>query len=213
MSVWWRLVRLGFRLLYNEFAWTYDLVANVVSLGQWWSWQRAALPWLAGKRVLELAHGTGHLQADLAAGGFAPVGVDLSPAMGRLARARLRRQGAAWPLVRADVRRLPFRAGAFDAIASTFPAEFIVHPDTLAEAARMLPPGGRFVCVPNAVLRGMSPLVRLLEWLYRVTGQRVNVMELQGLIAARVAGAGFTARVETVHLPGSTVTVVVLEKT
>jgi ubiquinone/menaquinone biosynthesis C-methylase UbiE len=213
MSVWWRLVRFGFRLLYNELAWTYDLVANVVSLGQWWSWQRTALPRLAGKRVLELAHGTGHFQVDLAAGGFTPVGVDLSPAMGRLARARLRRQGTAWPLVRADVRRLPFRAGAFDSIASTFPAEFIVDPATLAEAARMLPRGGRFVCVPNAILRGLNPLVRFLEWLYRVTGQRVNVMELRGQIAARIAGAGFASRVETVQLPRSTVTVVVLEKT
>ena len=212
MSVWWRLVRFGFRLLYNDLAWTYDLVANVVSLGQWWSWQRTALPWLAGERVLELAHGTGHLQADLAAGGFAPAGVDLSPAMGRLARARLRRQGAAWPLVRADVRRLPFRAGAFDSLVSTFPAEFIVHPATLAEAARMLPRGGRFVCVPNAILRGMSPLVRFLEWLYRITGQRVNVMELRDQTAARIASAGFTSRVETVQLPGSTATVVVLEK-
>ena len=36
--LWWRFVRFGFRLLYNEFAWTYDFVAWVVSFGQWKAW-------------------------------------------------------------------------------------------------------------------------------------------------------------------------------
>jgi hypothetical protein len=42
-SLWWRLVRFGFRLLYNEFAFSYDLVSKVVSLGAWRCWQQSAL--------------------------------------------------------------------------------------------------------------------------------------------------------------------------
>ncbi|MBM4425321.1 MAG: hypothetical protein FJ030_18410, partial [Chloroflexi bacterium] len=33
------LLRLAFRLLYNEFAFTYDLVSWAVSVGQWRQWQ------------------------------------------------------------------------------------------------------------------------------------------------------------------------------
>jgi len=38
--LWWAFLRLFFRLLYNEFACTYDLVAWVASLGQWNAWGR-----------------------------------------------------------------------------------------------------------------------------------------------------------------------------
>src|SRR5690606_30869240 len=43
ISLWWRLVRFGFHLLYNQFAWTYDAVAFLVSAGEWHAWQRAAI--------------------------------------------------------------------------------------------------------------------------------------------------------------------------
>ena len=67
-----------FRQLYNELACTYDLVAWVVSLGQWKAWGRTAIPHLPGKRVLELGHGPGHLLVAMAERGLTPVGLDLS---------------------------------------------------------------------------------------------------------------------------------------
>ena len=76
--IWWGLVELGFRLLYNELAWTYDLVSWVVSLGAWRAWQRSALRFLAvppGSPVLELAHGTGNFQIDLRTAGLDPTGL------------------------------------------------------------------------------------------------------------------------------------------
>ena len=84
------VLRPFFRLLYNEMAWSYDLVSAAVSIGQWRSWQRAALPYLRGRQVLEVAHGTGNLLLDLAALGFEPVGLDTSQAMGSVARRKLR---------------------------------------------------------------------------------------------------------------------------
>ncbi|MBN2469242.1 MAG: class I SAM-dependent methyltransferase [Anaerolineae bacterium] len=175
VEAWWRLIRFGFRLLYNELAWTYDLVSNVVSLGDWRRWQRAALPYLGvmpGERVLELAHGTGNLQIDLRTAGVNPVGLDLSPYMGAIARRKLVRHRILPRLVRGQAQALPFPAGCFPAVVSTFPTEFIIDPFTVGEVYRVLAPGGRFVIVINGLLTGGGVLSRLLEWAYRVTGQR-----------------------------------------
>ncbi|HSH02574.1 MAG TPA: class I SAM-dependent methyltransferase, partial [Anaerolineae bacterium] len=108
-KLWWRLVGFGFRLLYYEMAWTYDVVSWVVSLGAWRSWARAALPYVVGKRVVEVGHGPGHLLADLAEVGYEVVGVDLSPYMGRLAVRRWGKRGLAGraPVVRGRGEGLP----------------------------------------------------------------------------------------------------------
>ena len=174
-------LRTFFRLLYHELAWAYDLVAWLVSFGQWKAWGRAALPRLRGRRVLELAHGPGHLLVPMKRAGFAPVGLDLSPQMGRLARKRLRDGSCDVPLVRARAQALPFRAGAFDSVVSTFPTEFIVDPATLQEVARVIGQGGRAVLVPGVVF-GASLPARSLELLYTVTGQ--HKPELPGIASA-----------------------------
>ncbi|MEP7294461.1 MAG: class I SAM-dependent methyltransferase [Chloroflexota bacterium] len=86
--LWWRLIRLGFHLLYNPLAFTYDWVSWVVSLGAWRCWTGTSLRHLnaeAGATILELAHGTGNLQLDLNAAGYRAIGYDLSAAMGRIA--------------------------------------------------------------------------------------------------------------------------------
>ena len=79
------LVRFGFRQLYTHFAWLYDAVAHVVSLGEWQAWGRAVIPFLGPAapqgtplRLLELAHGPGHLHLTLRQAGYHVVGIDLS---------------------------------------------------------------------------------------------------------------------------------------
>jgi ubiquinone/menaquinone biosynthesis C-methylase UbiE len=171
-SLWRSFIRTFFRLLYHEMAWTYDLVAWLVSFGQWTAWGRAAIPHLRGRRVLELAHGPGHLLVAMSRAGFAPVGLDLSPQMGRLARKRLQTQGGIPipPLVRARAQALPFRAGSFDSVVSTFPTEFIFEPATLKEMARVMGQGGRAVVVAGVVFNASLP-ARLLKRLYDATDQ------------------------------------------
>src|SRR5574341_1705602 len=156
-GVWWRLIRFGFRLLYNEFAFTYDTVSYLVSLGAWRCWQQSGLKHLdlaAGEHVLELAFGTGNLQLDLHAAGYQVVGCDLSPYMGRIARHKLLQHHLPARLVRGNAYRLPFPAQTFAAVVSTFPTDFIVQPETLAEVSRVLRPDGRFVIVPNGIFTG-----------------------------------------------------------
>jgi ubiquinone/menaquinone biosynthesis C-methylase UbiE len=207
-------MRWAFGLLYNQLAWTYDLVSWTVSMGQWRSWQRAALPFLHGRRVLEVAHGTGNLLLDLLGSGRAPVGLDLSATMSRLARRKLRRSRA-WPalpapLVRGRVEALPFAAGTFESLLSTFPTEFVGSPQAVREFHRVLAPGGAFVCVPAAQITGTHLADRWAAWLFRVTGQSSETWFRP--LADRYASAGFRARLESVRLPRSLVTVLVAEK-
>lgn len=174
-KLWWKLIRFGFRLLYNEMAFTYDLVSRLVSFGEWRSWQRAALRHLTvGKDalILELAHGTGNLQSDLLQAGYQTIGYDLSPYMGRIASRKLRKQKLPAKLVRGRAQQLPFSAEAFGAVISTFPTDFIFAAETLREVYRVLAANGEFIIVPNGVLTGGGVGEKGLEWLYQITGQR-----------------------------------------
>mgnify|MGYP005836704819 CR=1 FL=1 len=190
-KTWQALVRFGFRLLYNEMAFTYDAVSYVVSLGEWRAWQYSALDHLAddSRRVLELAHGTGHVQGRLHAVGYWVVGLDLSRMMGRIARRRLRAAGADPRLVNGTAARLPFASAAFDAVVCTFPTAFIVQPDVLAETWRVLLPGGRLIVVLNGVLDSSLPARRLIDFLYRITGQ--SGADDLSLFVSYFADAGF----------------------
>jgi len=205
---WWGAVRLGFRLLYHEMAFTYDGVANVVSLGQWWAWQGAALGFLPPPqqgRLLELAFGTGRFHAQLHQAGYDVVGLDFSRQMGRIARGRLPQAR----LLRGKAQALPFAEGSFAAVVCTFPTPFIVEEPTLAEVRRVLRPGGRLVVVPNAVLTRGGAAKELLEGAYRATGQR----EPWGIeLGARFGAAGLALHLHQVELPRSMVTVLVAER-
>jgi SAM-dependent methyltransferase len=145
--------------LYAEFAWAYDLASWLVSLGHWSTWRRAALDHLIGERVLEVGFGTGELLLDMASQGLQVTGLELSPAMHRVTARKLARRGGQILRVRAEVQAMPFAAGRFDSIVSTFPSGYILDPTTLCEAARLLRPadpvkgieGGRLVVVGMVV--------------------------------------------------------------
>jgi ubiquinone/menaquinone biosynthesis C-methylase UbiE len=211
-----RLLLLGFRLLYNEFAWTYDLVSFSVSVGQWRAWQRQVLARIRGDRVLEVAHGTGNLQIDLAGAGYRPVAFDLSPYMGRIAKRKLARRGLSPPFVRGKVQALPFVTGHFTTLVSTFPTEFIVDPETVREFHRVLGPGGRIVFVPAATILPAHLVDRLARWLFEVTGQSVAPQPdgsgWPPKLVQSYRSAGFEVKVESIALPRSLVWVVVAEK-
>ena len=203
------LIRLGFRLLYNELAFTYDWVSWATSVGQWRSWQRCALPRVVGPQVLEMAHGTGDTLLDLAAAGFRPIGIDLSHSMGRIARGKLARRGIALPLVGGRAQALPFATESLPSIVATFPTEFIVDPAALSEFHRVLRPSGRLVFIPTAKITAGSPVHQFAAWLFAVTGQSGP---WPPAVEARYRAAGFETRIALESLRRSEVVVVVAEK-
>ena len=79
-------------LLYHSFAWAYDLVAWLVSFGQWAQWRRDSLDYLQPGSVLEVGFGTGELLIEMSEMGLNVVGVELSPQMHRVTRRKLRKR-------------------------------------------------------------------------------------------------------------------------
>jgi len=178
MRIWWQLVRLGFRLLYYEMAFTYDWVSRFVSLGAWRCWTRASLQFMPDDaHVLELAHGTGNLQLDMHERNIRTIGYDLSPNMGRIAYRKLQRKNIMPQLVRGDAQQLPFPSNSFDVIVTTFPTVFIIQPETLSEIYRCLTPNGTLIIVPNALFDGAGLFGKFLDVLYTITGQRGGEVE------------------------------------
>ncbi|MFJ8045786.1 class I SAM-dependent methyltransferase [Kitasatospora sp. NPDC096147] len=92
--------------------------------------------------VLDLACGTGIVTERLVRPGRRVLGADLSPGMLRVAAGRL--PGA---VVRADAGRLPLAADSVDAVVMVWLLHLLPEPDAvLAEAARVVRPGGVVVC-------------------------------------------------------------------
>jgi SAM-dependent methyltransferase len=96
---------------------------------------------LRGKRVLELASGTGHLAQAAVARGADVVGVDVAENMVSLARKTA--SGAEFRV--ADAEDLPFEDASFDAVICCFGLLHMANPDkAVSEAGRVLKPDGRF---------------------------------------------------------------------
>jgi ubiquinone/menaquinone biosynthesis C-methylase UbiE len=205
------LFRLFFHLLYHQFAWTYDLVATVVSLGRWQTWVLSALPHLNG-RVLEIGFGPGHLQMALCGLGLPTFGLDESLQMSRHTGQCLRRKGFPANLARGIAQHLPFPSNAFDSVVATFPADYIFDPLTLSEIRRLLTSAGKLVILPSAWITGTGPLEQLATWLFTVTGQAGAIEVVLPAMTKRLQAAGFAVRHELVELPGSRVLVLLASR-
>lgn len=111
---------------------------------------------VTGLDVVEVGCGTAYLSAHLSRAGARVVAVDLSPDQLDSARRCQQRWGPVFPLVEADGERLPMRSASFDLVISEYGAAPWCRPDRwLAEAARVLRPGGRLVFMTNSPLAGM----------------------------------------------------------
>ena len=208
MSLLLFLFRSFFYLLYHQFAWTYDLVAAVVSLGRWQSWVSCVLPHLDG-RVLEIGFGPGHLQLSLNERGLAAYGVDESRQMAAHARRRLHRHHYPANLARGFAQQLPFPKNSFDTVVATFPTEYIFQLQALREIRRVLAPDGKLVVAPTAWITGTGLLERLAAWLFTVTGQAGAIEATLPGMQARIRSGGFSVRHELVELRGSRVLLII----
>lgn len=211
---WWGLVRFGFRLLYYEMAFTYDMVSWVVSMGQWRCWQRTSMQFLPSPDagvVLDFAHGTGNLQIDLQTADYDTIAFDLSPYMGRIAKRKMSNNKLKAQFVRGSAFQLPFADQSFAAVVSTFPTDFIVQPDTLYEVHRILHDNGRLIVVLNGVFTGGGVIKVFLEWLYRITGQHENDPHEHD-VQSYFLGYGFEVESAEIQCKNSLAQLVILTK-
>ena len=212
MKIIQRFMRFFFRHFYHTFAWTYDFVAAVVSIGRWKDWTQTVIPFIEGTRVLEIGYGPGHLQQRiLQTRGLFAVGLDESRQMAFLAK---RNTDGFARLTRGLAQTLPFPSNTFDCIVSTFPAEYIFDPHTLSDAYRVLHNGGRFIVLPFAWIVGRSVMDRMAAWLFRITGETPsNVTEILGQRAIRpLEAAGFKVETQQIEIKSSNVLILIASK-
>lgn len=96
---------------------------------------------LAGRRLLDVACGTGELAAAAARRGASSEGIDFAVTM-------IEKAIAQYPDVRfreGDAEQLPYRGSSFDAVVCSFGLLHFQNPESaIADARRVLKPGGRY---------------------------------------------------------------------
>ena len=159
------------RGVFTSVAQRYDLMNDIMSGGVHRLWKDAMMDWLAprpGQRLLDVAGGTGDIAFRFLrrAPGASAVVLDLTEAMlaeGRR-RAEAERHAGDLSWVVGDAMALPFPDRSFDRHTIAFGIRNVTRPeDALAEAFRVLRPGGRllvleFSRVPNDLLRRVYDL-------------------------------------------------------
>lgn len=137
--------------MFDRIAGRYDLLNRLMTFGQDRRWRREAVRRLSltpGARVLDLGAGTGDLSFEVLRQQptARPTAADFSLPMMRVGRQRPGGDRASW--VMADALQLPFAAEAFDGVVSGFLLRNVSDvAAALAEQARVLRRGGRFVCL------------------------------------------------------------------
>ncbi|GAA5609711.1 class I SAM-dependent methyltransferase [Streptomyces platensis] len=141
------------------------------------------------KLLLDAGMGTGVVALALKESGRSVVGIDLSHAMLTKAVARI---GPA--VANASLTQLPFGDATFDQAYSVWVLHVVGDQRRgLAEVARVLRPGGRYVVVPGMILFDDQPVSRIMEEIQRRTseaddraGKIVPIAEQVGLKAVEV---------------------------
>jgi demethylmenaquinone methyltransferase/2-methoxy-6-polyprenyl-1,4-benzoquinol methylase len=207
--------------MFDQIAERYDLLNDVLSLGQdrWWRrFVAAAVAARRGERVLDLAAGTGTSSRTFTTTGAYCVACDFSLGMlqvGARKAASRRRPGApaAGPVrfAAGDALALPFRDRAFDAVTISFGLRNVADPDAaLAEMLRVTRPGGRLVICEF----GHLPAARLDAWYgrylsaalpavarrlspsgdaYEYLAESIREWPRQAELASRMGAAGWSA--------------------
>ncbi|KGJ04765.1 demethylmenaquinone methyltransferase /2-octaprenyl-6-methoxy-1,4-benzoquinone methylase [Paracoccus halophilus] len=171
--------------VFSRVASRYDVMNDLMSVGIHRVWKTAMMDWLApraGQHLLDVAGGTGDIAfrfLDRAPGARVTV-CDMTESM--LIEGRNRAEAGqladrlTW--VTGDAMALPFQDDSFDRYTISFGIRNVTRiPDALAEARRVLRPGGRLL-----VLEFSQMPVPMLQWLY--DRYSFNVIPAMGQVVA-----------------------------
>jgi len=181
--------------LFAAIARRYDLLNDLQSFGLHRRWKRRVVELAAvrsGQRALDVCCGTGDIALALAQRGADVTGLDFSPAMLEMARARSRKSEAGDQksevgtpssvlrppvFLQGDAQQLPFPDHSFDAVTIGYGLRNLSSCETgLREMRRVARPGGRLVVLdfgkpPNPLWRAiyfahLKISVPLMGWLF-----------------------------------------------
>ncbi len=216
--------------VFHRVAERYDLMNDLMSAGLHRLWKDALVAWLAPPRhskipyaVLDVAGGTGDVafriaqRSETAAVTVADINREML-AVGRARAERLHPSNRV-DFVEANAETLPFDDGRFDAATVAFGIRNVTRIDkALAEAFRVLKPGGRFLCLEFSAV-DVAVLDRLYDlysfnaipilggWVvgdeepYRYLVESIRKFPNQARFGAMIEDAGF-ARVAWRNLTG-----------
>lgn len=157
--------------VFSRVASKYDVMNDLMSVGIHRIWKDAMMDWLAprsGQRLLDVAGGTGDVAFRFLsrAPGASAVVCDMTEPMLIEGRKRAEAESLAQSLdwVVGDAMALPFPDNSFDVYTISFGIRNVTRiPDALAEACRVLRPGGRlmvleFSRIPNDLMQKVYDL-------------------------------------------------------
>jgi demethylmenaquinone methyltransferase/2-methoxy-6-polyprenyl-1,4-benzoquinol methylase len=213
------------RAVFDSVAPRYDVMNDIMSLGIHRVWKRIFATRLrpsASKTLLDLASGTGDIVANWRRLGGGPVlATDINAAMLSVGRDRAIARGLVTGLrhVVADAEALPFPAGSADVVSIAFGLRNCTDkPAVIAEARRVLRPGGRFLCLEFSRLQvavaqplydrwsfGVLPRAGKLfagdSESYRYLAESIRMFPDQEALSSMMRGAGLS-RVTHENLSG-----------
>ncbi|MGH7095821.1 MAG: class I SAM-dependent methyltransferase [Stellaceae bacterium] len=211
------------RAVFDSVAGRYDLMNDLMSGGIHRWWKAEMIAWLRprpGQVMIDIAGGTGDIARRAlprltagtggGTGGGGVIVCDVNPNMLEIGRARMIDDGilAGIEFLCGDAERLPFADRSFDLYTIAFGIRNVTRLDrALAEARRVLKPGGRFLCLEftPAVTPVLQPLYdfysfRILPLLgeivardreaYAYLAESIRRFPAQGVLAEMIAEAG-----------------------
>ena len=216
------------RGVFDSVAPRYDLMNDLMSAGIHRLWKRAMVSTLApraGQRLLDVAGGTGDIALRIRARAEAALTIcDINRSMLVVGRNRALDRGIVdgidW--VCGDAESLPVASGSVEGYTIAFGLRNVTDIDAaLAEARRVLRPGGRFLCLEFSKLvlpslerlydiYSFEVLPRLGRWVagdaesYRYLAESIRRFPPQAELAERMRAAGL-ARASYLNMTGGVV--------
>lgn len=121
------------------------------------------------ERVLDVGTGTGHTAMALSSSARTVIGADLTPRMVESSISLAEERGLVnVQFVVSDVMQMPFPSDYFDLVTCRLAAHHFADPDAaVAEVARVLKPGGRFILVDHIAPEStkLDSFINRIDWL------------------------------------------------
>jgi demethylmenaquinone methyltransferase/2-methoxy-6-polyprenyl-1,4-benzoquinol methylase len=200
--------------VFSSVASRYDLMNDLMSLGVHRLWKEAMLDWLhptPGMRLIDVGGGTGDIALRFCErGGRSVIVVDINEEMVAIGRNRALDAGRSREIewLCGDAERLPIADSSVDAYTTAFCLRNVTRIDrALAEARRVLKPGGRFLCLEFShvevsafrriydeysfrVLPALGQIVAGNADAYRYLAESIRRFPAQDTLARMIAEAG-----------------------